>query len=77
MEKLLKFGGVNSASSPWAACNIFIKKKDGKLRITSNFGDLHALTVTDRYPMEYLRVTLDWMATNSFLLTFDLKEGFF
>ncbi len=39
-------------------------------------GSEHA-TVTDSYPMEDVRETLDWLATKKIFSTFDLKDGFF
>ena len=37
MQKLLRMGAVEHASSPWAACNVFVRKKDGSTRVTSDF----------------------------------------
>lgn len=77
METLLHMGVVEPSTSPWAACNVFVKKKDGSLRVTSDFRELNALTVTKMYPMEDVRATLDWMGTKKVFSIFDLKDGFF
>ena len=77
MEKLLRMGVVEHAQSPWAACNVFVRKKDGSTRVTSDFRGLNSVTVSDSYPMEDVRATLDWMGTKSIFSTFDLKDEFF
>ena len=77
MQKLLRMGVVEHASSPWAACIVFVRKKDGSTRVTSDFRGLNAVTVGDSYPMEDVQSTLDWMGSKSIFSTFDLKDGFF
>ena len=41
----------------------------------SDFRRLNDLTITDSYPMENVRDTLDWLATKSLFSVFDLKYG--
>ena len=57
--------------------NVFVKKKYGTMRVTSDFRELNEITVTDTYAMEDFRATLDCMGTKSIFATFDLKESFF
>lgn len=64
MEKLLRMGVLEPATSPWAANNVFVRKKDGGTRITSDFRRLNDLMITDSYPMEGVRDVLDWLAKN-------------
>ena len=77
MKRLLELGVVEHATSPWAACNVFVKKKDGSTRVTSDFRGLKSVTVTDSYPTEEVRATLDWMGGKRVFSTIDLKDGFF
>jgi Reverse transcriptase (RNA-dependent DNA polymerase) len=35
------------------------------------------MTVSDTYPMENVRTTLDWLSGKKIFSTFDLKDGFF
>ncbi len=37
MEKLLNMGVLEPSVSPWAANNVFVPKKDGSVRVTSEF----------------------------------------
>lgn len=77
MEKLLKMGVVETEVAPWAANNVFVTKKGGVVRVTSDFRRLNDLTITDSYPMENVRNTLDWLASKKVLSVFDLKDGFY
>ena len=77
VAKYVKMGVLEPAISPWAAANVFVPKKDGSKRITTDFRRLNSLTVADTYPMENVRETLDWLSSKRVFSTFDLKDGFF
>ncbi len=59
VTKLLQRGVLEPTISPWAAANVFVPKKSGGLRTTTDFRLLNSMTVTDTYPMESVRETLD------------------
>lgn len=63
MEELLNMGVFDPSMSPWAACNVFVKKKYGSLHVTSDSCELNALTVADTYPIKDLQTTIQWMGT--------------
>jgi hypothetical protein len=75
--KHLRSGAMEPTISPWAACNVFVPKKKGGLRTTTDFRQLNGMTITDTYPMEDVRRTLDWVRSKKRFSTFDLKDGFF
>ena len=75
MRKLLKLGILEPSVSPWAANNVFVRKKDGGTRVTSDFRRLNSLTVSESYPMANVRDTLDWLASKRIFSVFDLKDG--
>lgn len=58
MTRLLEMGGIKHARSPWAACNVFVKKAEGSTGVSSDFRGLNSVTVTDSNPMEDVRATL-------------------
>lgn len=75
MEKLLE-KRVMELSVSWLAANIvFVSKKDGDTQATSDFRSLNDLTITDTYPMEKVRTTMDWLSSKRILSTFDLHKG--
>ena len=77
MSKLLDMGVVKHVTSPWEACNVFVKKKDGSTRATSDFRGLNSETVTESHPMEEVGKTLEWMRGKRDFSTIDLQGGFF
>jgi transposase InsO family protein len=77
VTKHIKNGIMEPAVSPWAAANVFVPKKSGGLRTTTDFRLLNEMTVSDKYPMEDVRTILDWLSSKRIFSTFDLKDGFF
>eukprot|EP00171_Calliarthron_tuberculosum_P002219 IDg2219t1 len=77
MGRLLEIGVLEQAVSPWAANNVFVPKKDSGTRVTTDFRSLNNVTVTDAYPMEDVRDTIDWLARKRIFSAFDLKDGFY
>jgi hypothetical protein len=50
LEELLKKGYIHPRVSPWSAPILFVKKKDGTLRICIDFKQLKKVTVKNKYP---------------------------
>jgi hypothetical protein len=51
LKELLDLGLIRPSVSPWGAPVIFVKKKDGSLRLCIDYRDLNCATVKNRYPM--------------------------
>jgi hypothetical protein len=51
LKELLDLGLIRPSVSPWGALVIFVKKKDGSLRLCIDYRDLNHATVKNRYPM--------------------------
>ena len=77
MQRLIELGVLEPSTSPWASNNVFFRKKDGSIRVTSDFRALNDATITDSYPMEDMRQVLDWLGSKKVLSTFDLKDAFY
>ena len=50
LEELLEKGFIRPSSSPWGCPAIFVKKKDGTLRMCVDYRPLNAVTVKNKYP---------------------------
>jgi hypothetical protein len=51
LEELLKKGYICPSVSPWGAPVLFVKKKDGTLRLCIDFRQLNKVTVKNKYPL--------------------------
>ena len=51
LKELLDLGLIRPNVSPWGALGIFLKKKDGSLRLCIDYRDLNRATLKNRYPM--------------------------
>jgi len=59
INKNLTNGFIHSTSSPHGAPVLFVKKKDGSLRLCVDFCELNKITKKDRYPLPLISNLLD------------------
>nr|GEV09839.1 putative reverse transcriptase domain-containing protein [Tanacetum cinerariifolium] len=51
LKELQEKGFIRPSHSPWGAPVLFVKKKDGALRMCINYKELNKLTIKNRYPL--------------------------
>jgi hypothetical protein len=60
-------GFIRPSSSPWGCPALFVKKKDGTLRLCVDYRPLNAVTIKNKYPCPALMCCLiNWMEPRSF-----------
>ena len=59
IETNLENGFIQRSSSPAAAPILFLKKKDGSLRLCVDYRALNSITVKNRYPLPLISEILD------------------
>ena len=73
LKELLDLGLVRPSVSPWGAPVIFVKKKDGSLRLCIDYRDLNRATVKNRYPMPRIDDLFDHMKRAAVFSKIDLR----
>ena len=51
LPELLEKGFLRPSASPWGAPVLFMKKKDGTMRLCINYRELNQVTVRNKYPL--------------------------
>ncbi|XP_075494761.1 uncharacterized protein LOC142532330 [Primulina tabacum] len=75
-EELLDKGFVQPSSSPWGAPVLFLKKKDGSLRLCIVYRELNKVTVKNKYHLPRIDDLFDKLQRATVFLKIDLRSGY-
>ncbi|KAJ4802068.1 polyprotein [Rhynchospora pubera] len=76
LEELLAKGFIRPSSSPWGAPVLFVRKKDGTLRLCIDYRELNKVTVKNRYPLPRIDDLFDQLQGSSVYSKIDLRTGY-
>ena len=76
LQELLDKGFIRPSISPWGAPVLFVKKKDGTLRLCVDYRQLNKLTVKNKYPLPRIDDLFDQLKGASIFLKIDLRSGY-
>jgi len=76
LEELLKKGYIFPSVSPWGAPILFVKNKDGILRICIDFRNLNKVTVKKKYPLPRIDDLFDQLRSTQIFSKIDLRFGY-
>ena len=76
LQELLEKGFIRSSVSPWEAPVLFVKKKDGTLRLCIDYKQLNKLTVKNKYPLPRIDDLFDQLKGASIFSKVDLRSGY-
>jgi hypothetical protein len=76
LKELLDLALIRPSVSPWGTPVIFVKKKDGSLRLCIDYRDLNRATVKNRYPMPRIDDLFDQMKGAAIFSKIDLRSGY-
>ncbi|KAJ9545069.1 hypothetical protein OSB04_024776 [Centaurea solstitialis] len=69
-------GFIRPSSSPWGAPILFVKKKDGSMRMCIDYRELNKLTVKNRYPLPRIDDLFDQLQGAAWFSKIDLRSGY-
>ncbi|GJZ96886.1 putative reverse transcriptase domain-containing protein [Tanacetum coccineum] len=67
---------IRLSTSSWGAHVLFVKKKDGSLRMCIDYRELNKLTVKNRYPLPRIDNLFDQLQGSSTYSKIDLRSGY-
>jgi hypothetical protein len=76
LQELLDKGYIRPSSSPWGCPVLFVKKKDGSLRLCVDYQPLNAITIKNKYPRPRIDVLFDQLAGARVFSKIDLRSGY-
>lgn len=77
LDELLEAGFIRPSRSPYGAPVLFVKKKDGSMRMCIDYRALNKVTVKNKYPLPNLRELFDQLGKAKFFTKIDLRSGYY
>ena len=75
LKDLTDKGFIQPSISPWGAPVLFVKKKDGTLRMCIDYRQLNKVTIKNKYPLPRIDDLFDQLQGSSFFSKIDLRSG--
>ena len=76
MEELVSKGFVRPSTSPWGAPVLFVKKKDGSLRLCIDYRELNKVTIRNQYPLPRIDDLFDQLQGARVFSKIDPRSGY-
>lgn len=76
LKKNLANGFIQPSSSPAAAPILFVKKKDGSLRLCVDYRGLNKITAPCRYPLPLINEMMDRLASARVFTKLDIRNAY-
>ncbi|GKC55386.1 putative reverse transcriptase domain-containing protein [Tanacetum coccineum] len=76
LQELQDKGFIRPSHSPWGAPVLFVKKKDGSMRMCIDYYELNKLPVKNRYPLPRINDLFDQLQGARYFSKIDLRSGY-
>ncbi|XP_028108641.1 uncharacterized protein LOC114307430 [Camellia sinensis] len=76
LQDLLDKGFIHPSVSPWGALVLFVKKKDGTLRLCVDYRELNKVTIKNKYPLPRIDDWFDQLQGAQVFSKIDLWSGY-
>ena len=75
LKDLLDKGFIRPSTSPWGAPVLFVRKKDGSLRMCIDYRQLNKVTIKNKYPLPRIDDLFDQLQGAKYFSKIDLCSG--
>ena len=76
LQELLDKQYIRPSVSPWGAPVLFVKKKDGTLRLSIDYRQLNKVAIKNKYPLPRIDDLFDQLGGASIFSKIDLRSGY-
>ncbi|GAB2279902.1 hypothetical protein Dimus_039391 [Dionaea muscipula] len=76
LQELLDKGFIRTSVSPWGAPVLFVKNKDGSMRLCIDYRELNKVTIKNRYPLPRIDDLFDQLQGAQVFSKIDLRSGY-
>ena len=76
LEELVKSGFIQPSKSPFGAPILFVKKKDGTMRMCIDYRALNNITIKNAYPLPRIDELFDRLQGARYFSKIDLRSGY-
>ncbi|KAM2333980.1 hypothetical protein ACFXTH_011592 [Malus domestica] len=77
LQELIDKGFIQPSTSPWGASVLFVRKKDGTLRLCIDYRQLNRVTIKNRYPLPRIDDLFDQLKGACVFSKIDLRFGYY
>ena len=77
LEELQRIGFIRPSSSPWGAPVLFVKKKDGSMRLCVDYRASNEVTIKNKYPLTRIDDIFDQLKEAKYFSKIDLRSEYF
>nr|GFC46804.1 putative reverse transcriptase domain-containing protein [Tanacetum cinerariifolium] len=76
LQELLERGFIRPSVSPWCAPVLFVKKKDGSMRLCIDYRELNKITIRNCYPLPRIDDLFDQLQGAMHFSKIDLRSSY-
>ncbi|KAL4363957.1 hypothetical protein GQ457_04G019520 [Hibiscus cannabinus] len=77
LEELQTKGFIRPSTSPWGAPILFVKKKDGSMRLCIDYRQLNRVTIKNKYHLPRIEDFFDLLRDASVFSKIDLRSRYY